>query len=231
VIGVLVVDDQPMAARAHAEMVDRVDGFRTVGIVHDGVSALTRIRRGDVDLVLLDLTMPGMDGLEVYRRLHALPQAPDVVVVTAVRDMATVRAAVRHGAMLYLVKPFTFPTLRERLLRYSSFRQTATTREAVDQRDIDEAIATLRTPAPVPVPKMLSPESLDAVRATLLEGCGPLTAVEVAERTGMARVTARRYLDHLAFTGVCSREPVYGRAGRPLLRYRIRAADEDQHLG
>lgn len=224
VIGVLVVDDQPAVARAHAEMVDRVDGFRTVGVVHDGVSALARVRRGDVDLVLLDLTMPGMDGLQVFRQLHRLPQVPDVVVVTAVRDLGAVRTAVRHGAMLYLVKPFTFATLRERLLRYASFRQTPTMREAVDQRDIDDAIATLRTPAPVPVPKTLSPESLDAVRAALLENGGPLTATEVAERTGMARVTARRYLDHLTLTGVCSREPVYGRTGRPLLRYRIRAA-------
>jgi response regulator of citrate/malate metabolism len=136
-----------------------------------------------------------------------------------------VRTAVRRGAAGYLVKPFTFATLRAGLLRYATFRRNATSREkAVDQRDVDEAIAVLRTATPGPVPKTLSPESLDAVRATLLAGSEPLTAAEVAERTGMARVTARRYLDHLTQTGVCSREPEYGRAGRPLLRYRVLAA-------
>jgi len=222
VISVLVVDDQPVVAQVHAQMVDRVDGFRTVGVAHDGQGALTRARGGDVDLVLLDLTMPGMDGIEVCRRLHALPRIPDIVVVTAVRDMETVRAAVTHGAMLYLVKPFTFSTLKARLLQYASFRQAAAVREAVDQRDIDDALATLRPPAQVPVPKTLSPESLDTVRAVLREAPEGLTAVEVAERTGMARVTARRYLEHLTSIEVCVREPVYGRAGRPLLRYRMR---------
>ncbi|NLT56922.1 MAG: response regulator [Actinomycetales bacterium] len=222
-IGVLVVDDQPMVARVQAEMVDRVDGFRTVAVVHDGNAALVRVHQGDVDLVLLDLSMPGMGGLEVCRRLHALPDAPDVIVVTAVRDMAAVHTAVRHGAVLYLVKPFTFTTLRERLMQYATFRRTATERRSVDQREIDEALAALRTPvSTTSVPKTLSPESLDAVRAALADEPAGLTAAETAERTGMARVTARRYLDHLTVSGVCLREPVYGRTGRPLLRYRLR---------
>lgn len=223
-INVLVVDDQPMVARVHAEMVSKVDGFQVVGVVHDGGTALSRVCRGGVDLVLLDLTMPGLDGIQVCRQLHALPEAPDVIVITAVREMTTVRAAVRHGAMLYLVKPFVFATLRERLLQYASFRAAAQTRDTVDQREIDEALATLRAPTPVAMPKTLSPESLEAVRAALLGSAEGLTAVEVAERTGMARVTARRYLDHLAVSGVCLREPLYGRAGRPVLRYRMRNA-------
>lgn len=219
VLRVLVVDDQPLVARAHRELVDRVDGFTAVDAVHDGPAALVRARQGDVDVVLLDLTMPGMDGIEVCRRLHAASGAPDVIVVTAVRDMAAVHTAVRHGAVLYVVKPFTFAVLRERLHQYVSFRRAAADGRAVDQCEIDAALATLRTPVPVPVPKSLSSESLDVVRAALLTADGPLTATEVADRTGMARVTARRYLEHLVTTGTCTREPEYGRTGRPVLRY------------
>jgi len=251
-IKVLVVDDQPMVAAVHREMVDGVDGFRAVGVAHDGRSALARVVRGDIDLVLLDLTMPGMDGLEVCRRLHALARPPDVIVVTAIRDMTTVHAAVRHGAALYLVKPFTACDLRERLRQYASFRRSAVAGAPVDQQEIDQALATLRVPSSPPVPKSLSAESLDAVRSLLARTCGTgtredgpgdpapagppdtpapgagpgtpqgLTAAEVAKLTGMARVTARRYLEHLVMDGVCVREPVYGRTGRPLLKYRIR---------
>lgn len=220
-INVLVVDDQPLVARVQGEMIDRIEGFRTVATVHDGNAALARVRQADIDLVLLDLTMPGMHGIEVCRRLHALQDPPGVVVVTAVRDMAAVHTAVRHGAMLYLVKPFTFATLRERLMQYASFHRAAGDRRAVDQREIDEVIATLRTPTPTAVPKTLSPESLEAVRTALVDEPDGLTAAETAERTGMARVTARRYLDHLTVSGICRREPVYGRTGRPLLRYRL----------
>ncbi|MDQ1289153.1 MAG: hypothetical protein QG622_2719 [Actinomycetota bacterium] len=221
-IDVLVVDDQSVVARVHAEMVSKVSGFRVAGIVHDGASALARVRQGGIDLVLLDLTMPGMDGIQVCRQLQALPHPPDVIVITAIRDMATVHAAVRHGAMQYLVKPFVFATLRERLTQYASFRNAASDHQAVDQKEIDEALATLRAPTPPVVPKTLSPESLDTVQTALRNADDGLTAAEVAASTGMARVTARRYLDHLVVSGVCSREPVYGRTGRPLLRYRIR---------
>jgi response regulator of citrate/malate metabolism len=238
-IRVLVVDDQPMVATVHREMVNGADGFRAVAVAHNGRTALARVVHGDIDLVLLDLTMPGMDGLEVCRRLHAMAEPPDVIVVTAVRDMTAVHAAVRHGAALYIVKPFTACDLRERLRQYASFRRSATAGTAVDQKEIDQALATLRVPAPPAVPKSLSPESLDAVRTVLREARETsdlrvpgspespevpegLTASEAAERTGMARVTARRYLEHLVTDGICVREPVYGRTGRPLLRYRLR---------
>jgi response regulator of citrate/malate metabolism len=221
-IGVLVVDDQHVVARVHAEMVSKVSGFEVAGVVHDGDSALARVRRGGVDLVLLDLTMPGKDGIEVCRQLQAVPNAPDVIVITAVRDMTAVRSAVRHGAVQYLVKPFVFATLRERLLQYATFREASSTRGAVDQRDIDRALAVLHAPTRPLTPKTLSPESLDAVQATLRDCPEGLTAAEVARLTGMARVTARRYLDHLVVSGVGLREPVYGGTGRPLLRYRLR---------
>lgn len=219
-IRVLVVDDQRIVAQAHREIVDGVPGFRTVAVAYDGRTALARVARGDIDVLLLDLTMPGMDGIEVCRALNARDPAPDVIAVTAVRDMAVVRQAVRHGAALYVVKPFTVATLRSRLLQYASFREAAADHDLVDQRRIDEALGTLRSPALATVPKTLSPESLDAVRAVLADAPEGLTATEVADRTGMARVTARRYLDHLVSVGTCRREPVYGHAGRPSLRYR-----------
>ena len=221
-IRVLVVDDQPMVAAVHREMVDKVDGFEVVAVAYSGQPAVFRAERGGIDLVLLDLTMPGMDGMEVCRRLHTLPDPPDVIAVTAIRDMATVRSAVKLGVVLYVVKPFTHAILRERLLQYASFRRAWQATSVVDQRDIDDALGALRVPAPAPVPKSMSPESLDAVLAALTDAPEGLTAVEVSERTGMARVTARRYLEHLLATDACDREPVYGRAGRPLLRYRLR---------
>jgi response regulator of citrate/malate metabolism len=223
VIRVLVVDDQPVVAGAHRLFVDRVPGFRVVDVAHDGESALARVGRGDVDLVLLDLSMPGMHGLEVCRSLQRLPDAPDVMVVTAARDLESVRAAVRHGAVHYLIKPFTFAMLRAKLDHYAIYRAAAAgRRDVTDQGEIDAALAALRDPSDAGLPKGMSRETLNAVRAALVATPEGLTAAHAAELVGASRVTVRRYLENLVVTGGCDREPVYGRAGRPQLRYRLR---------
>ena len=230
-IRVLVVDDQALVATAQGALVDRVPGFTTVSVAYDGLAALAAVGRGNADLVLLDLSMPGMDGLEVARRLQDLATPPDVIVVTAARDLETVRAAVRHGALLYLIKPFTFAALRAKLEQYRDYREvTAVAREVVDQDELDVTLAALRGGGESTLPKGLSRETLRAVRGALRASVPPLPAHEVGEAIGASRVTARRYLEHLVSVGLCERTPRYGNAGRPELSYRLveRASGSDQ---
>lgn len=221
-INVLVVDDQPAVAEGHRAYVERVRGFAVVGIVYDGPGALERCAAGEVDLVLLDLAMPGMSGLDVARALQDMEPGPDVMVLTASRDLNSVRAAMRSGALHYVVKPFTFATLRSKLEHYARFAEAAAgQREVIDQGEIDAALAHLRDPG-VELAKGLSKETLVAVRAALRAEPDGLSATTAAEIVGSSRVTARRYLEYLADTGGCERVPVYGRTGRPELLYRPR---------
>lgn len=220
-IRVLVVDDQVSVAEGHRRYVERVPGFEVVGVAHSGPQAIERCEHGAIDLVLLDLAMPGMHGLEVARALQAMPEGPDVMVLTASRDLQTVRAAMRGGALHYVVKPFSFAILRAKLLRYASYAEAATgAREVTDQSEIDAALAALRDPGGADLAKGMSKETLLAVRRALLAEPSGLSASRAAEVIGASRVTARRYLEHLAETGGCERVPVYGRTGRPELRYR-----------
>ncbi len=217
---VLVAHGRPATAREHRLLVDRVPGFRTVGLAADGDVALARAVRGGVDLVLLDLALPGRPGLDVCRALHHARGAPDVLVATAVRDRAAVRAAVRFGAVHYLVTPLRFAALRERLDAYAAYRAAAADRrDLADQGEVDALVATLRPPGSEHLPKGLAVESLDRVRAALAAAPDGLTADEAAVATGLSRVTARRYLEHLVVRGVCRRAPRYGAPGRPPLRY------------
>ncbi|MFT4218072.1 MAG: response regulator [Micropruina sp.] len=222
-IRVLVVDDQPVVAEGHSLYVRRVPGFEVVGVELDGRSAVERCAIGGVDLVLLDLDMPGMHGLEVARALQTMPDGPDIMVLTATRDVPSMRGAVRSGALHYVIKPFSFATLRAKLLHYASFVAATTgEREVLDQGEIDAALAALRDPAGPQLAKGMSKETMVAVRAAVRSAAGGLSASRVAEIIGASRVTARRYLEHLADTGGCERVPVYGRTGRPELTYRMR---------
>ena len=220
-IKVLVVEDDPVAADAHKLYVQRVAGFEVSGVAHTGAEAVRFAERHRIDLVLLDLHLPDAHGLQISRALRATNPTIDVIAVTSARDLAMVRAAVSAGVVQYLLKPFTFPTLRDKLERYAQFRDTVSTAgDAVGQADVDRALATLRGADDVGLPKGMSTDTLESVVAALRETSDGLSAVGAAQAVGISRVTARRYLEHLADIGTAVRRPQYGQVGRPELVYR-----------
>ncbi|MEU4236253.1 response regulator [Actinoplanes sp. NPDC026619] len=222
-VRVLVVEDEPLIAEAHAAYTARVDGFEVLGVAHTAQQAMAALRTLPVDLMLLDLHLPDLPGLELCRTLRAAGIATDVLVVTSARDLTMVRAAVSLGVTHYLLKPFTFATFREKLLGYARYRTALlSTEPAAAQHEIDRAFAALRGASPDSLPKGLDRKTLDLILGVLRAWPGPagLSAAEVGARMGASRVTARRYLEHLAETGQVARTPRYGGPGRPEVEYR-----------
>ena len=100
---ILIVDDDAALREGLAETLGDL-GHETEA-AQDGVIALQRLARPGIDAVLLDLRMPGLDGLEVLRRIRALPAPPPVAVLTAVPTAANTIEAMRLGAVDHLAKP------------------------------------------------------------------------------------------------------------------------------
>lgn len=217
-IRVLVVEDDPVAADAHLLYVGRVPGFAAVGRARTGAEARRLLDRTPVDLLLLDLHLPDVHGLHLARTLRAAGSQADVIAVTSARDLAMVREGVSLGVVQYVLKPFTFATLRDRLVRYAEFRRADG--EAGGQEEVDRALAALRAPGPAALPKGLSAPTLERVTAALREAAEGLTASRLAGVVGVSRITARRYLEHLVDAGRAARSPLYGQVGRPELVYR-----------
>lgn len=222
-IRTLVVDDDPVASQAHASYVGRVRGFEVVATAASGGDALRVLATRAVDLVLLDVNLPDVSGLEVLRRLRAAGHTTDVIMVTRARDLAVVQAAISFGATQYLVKPFGFNAVRAKLEGHLEYRARLGGGPVIAQHDVDGLFEGLRGPGSATdgLPKGVSRETLDAVAAALA-GAAPAgrTAVELAEALGTSRVTARRYLEYLAETGLSERSARYGGAGRPQVEYR-----------
>ncbi|GAA3933215.1 response regulator [Actinomadura viridis] len=219
-ISVLVVEDDPVAAEAHRQYVERVAGFEVAGVVHSGADALRFCERESVDVVLLDFYLPDTHGLNVCRALRAGGLAADVIAVTSARDLAVVRTAVSVGVVQYLLKPFTFASLRDKLEGYARFRQVAERPgEVSGQADVDGILATLRTSDQRSLPKGMSGATLEAITEVLTEAEDGLSAAAAASLTGVSRVTARRYLEYLADNGLAQRRPSYGQVGRPEVRF------------
>jgi response regulator of citrate/malate metabolism len=222
-IRVLVVEDEPIAADAHVVYVNRVPGFTVTGRAGTAAEALQVLARGEVDLVLLDMVLPDQHGLQVVRAMRAAGHTADVIAVTSARDLAVVRAAVSQGIVQYLIKPFVFSSLRDKLESYRDYRKLLTRDEPVAaQHQVDHLLATLRGSDRTALPKGLSRETFDAVAEALRANSDGRSATEVADLLSTSRITARRYLEHLADTGLASRHPRYRGSGRPEIEYRWR---------
>lgn len=218
-IRTLVVEDERVAAQAHAQYVRDVPGFELVAVAMSAQDAARVLREEPVDLVLLDMHLPDGHGLQLLRRLRAAGSRVDVIAVTSARDAEVVRDAVAQGVVGYLIKPFAFGALRERLLAYRTFHEGLQSSDDLDQGAVDRMLESLRPTSRPALPKGLGAETLEQVRAALAEH-GPSSASEVGEHLGSSRVTARRYLEHLAETGEVARVTRLGRAGRPEVEYR-----------
>jgi response regulator of citrate/malate metabolism len=162
-IRVLVVEDEPVASAAHAAYVGRMAGFTLAGTAPDGQSALRLLTElsasGEpVELVLLDMNLPDLHGLDIARRMRSAGILADIIAITAVREVAIVRSAVAIGVVQYLIKPFTYATFADKLTSYRLFRQQLTAPESgarrtgASQSEVDQAFASLRAPSELPLP-------------------------------------------------------------------------------
>jgi response regulator of citrate/malate metabolism len=229
-IRVLVVDDDFRVASVHAAYVEKVPGFIVVGQAHSAQAFVVNLETLAPDLVLLDLYLPDQHGLEVLKRLRQArsgASSVDVIVITAASDADSVRTAMQFGAFHYLLKPFGFVALQERLLAYQAMhRQLGSLRQA-DQLSVDRIYSAMSGTARAE-PKS---RTLEAVEQLLAELGLWLTAVEVAAKLGTSRATAQRYLSRLEASGKVVMALRYGTTGRPEHRYRHhRAADVPSDL-
>jgi response regulator of citrate/malate metabolism len=216
---VLVVDDDFMVAEIHRRFVERVEGFRTVGVARTGAEALSAARELRPHLILLDVYLPDMTGLEVLRRLRSEGDRVGVIMITAARELDTVSGALDGGAADYLIKPFEFGQLKVRLEAFAARADALESAAGADQSLIDTLFGRPGSAAEEALPKGLGAETgrlvLDAVR-----DAGEVSATECADLVGISRVSARRYLEHYLSAGALELRLQYG-VGRPERRYRM----------
>jgi response regulator of citrate/malate metabolism len=225
-ISVLIVEDEPLIAEAHRTYLGRLSGFSVAGVAHTARDAMrtaseAMATEAPIDLVLLDIGLPDASGIALASGLAGLRPAPDIIAITSERDLEMVRAAVGHGALAYLLKPFTFAAFRDRLERYRRYREALPAgTDAASQAEVDRALAELRVSGDRSVaPKGASPGTNDEIARAVRDSADGVTADEVAKQVGVSRVTAWRYLERLAEEGTVTRQTDYGKAGRPKTRY------------
>ncbi|HZG57034.1 response regulator transcription factor [Paenibacillus sp.] len=117
---VLTVDDEIMIKRTVRKLLEGSDTFRWIGDAEDGAEALEFVERMRPDVVVTDITMPVMDGLELIRRLKEAPRRPEIVILSGYDDFPFVQEAIRQGVADYLLKPIKPPEFQATMERIAA---------------------------------------------------------------------------------------------------------------
>lgn len=219
----LIVDDDFAVVAMHRRFVDGLEGFETTATAATGEEVVPIVQEQDIDLVLLDVHLPDISGLEVLARLRAAGfHATGVIMITAASEQETVKRALGQGVADYLVKPFSKDQLYDRLRRFRSTlaAQSTAGEETLSQAEVDTLLGrAAETPEPSSLPKGLSGPTFQLVSKTLRESGADMAASEVSAICGISRVSSRRYLEYLVSCGLAELRPRYGSTGRPEHRY------------
>lgn len=219
---VLIVEDDPMVAMINEQYIKRNKNFELVGKCSNGSSALDFLDNNDVDLLILDVYMPKMDGFETLRRVRNKKITVDAIMVTAANDRASLEEALHLGIVDYLVKPFTFDRFQMALEKYISQNNALRDFETLNQKSIDHIIDNTRKKSDDLYPKGIQEKTVDLIMEYLKANEGKwFTGDDIAEKVGLTGVTVRRYMNYLAESGRVIGEMNYETGGRPCMKYRI----------
>ncbi len=231
-IKVLIVEDDPMVAEINKRYLQDMKGFRLTGMVHTVKDAIDFLQKETVELILLDVYMPGENGLVLLKYIREHHLEMDVILITAAGEKDKIQTALRLGAVDYLIKPFEFDRFQQALLKFHDKYMFFANHSVLKQEDLDDRIlSTEQTQMEEPIidlPKGLTSSTLQVVVEVLkTKGTNPFSTDDISESTYISRVSVRKYLKFLTQIGVLKESLTYG-IGRPVYLYTLQVEKLNQ---
>lgn len=217
---VLVVDDDPMVADINRHCVEKNSMFCVKGLAKNGEEAIQFLEGNPVDLIILDVFMPIMDGIETLKNIRYRKFKSEVIMVTAANDTTTLEQTMHLGVLDYLVKPFTLERLQVSLEKFISKNKFLNENTVLDQNKIDSLISNPAQSENEELPKGIQRKTLDIILDCFKENSSWFTVDMISERIGISIVTTRRYLNFLVGRRVLEETINYETGGHPSVLYR-----------
>ncbi|MDK2879794.1 MAG: two-component system, CitB family, response regulator MalR [Thermoanaerobacteraceae bacterium] len=216
-IKVLIIEDDPMVAAVNKKYVNMVDGFNVVGIARNAEEAREYLKKTKVDLLLLDVYMPGENGMEILKQIRKHGYKLDVIMVTADSHGKDIDEALRYGVVDYLIKPFEFSRLKAALYNYLHRCEKIKSGSNLTQEELDSLLRSGN--AQCSEKKGFDRRTMEKILEALKAYDRPVSSEEIAKNLNISRVTAKKYLDYMEEQGMVKSEVQYGGAGRPVTLY------------
>ncbi|MED1951231.1 response regulator [Brevibacillus centrosporus] len=226
-ITVMIVEDDEVAAKIYEQFTLKLEGFQIIATTTTGKQALDMLHVVTPDMLLLDIFLPDMNGIDLLREVRKHFRGIDVIMITAANDVETVREAIRGGAYSYIIKPIMIDKFMSTLAQYASTRSQLQQHTTMDQMAVDKLFTkasitpTARTVENVTtLPKGIDKLTLKLIRDKMQVTAHSVNADDLAALAGMSHSTVRRYLEFLVSINEVTVETFYGTVGRPERKYR-----------
>lgn len=219
---VLIVDDDPMVADINRHYVEKNALFTVKGFARNGEEALEFLKKEPVDLVVLDVFMPVMDGIETLKNIRNRKDTVEVIMVTAANDTATLDQTMHLGVLDYLVKPFSLERLLVSLEKFVTKYNLINQNTVLDQSKIDSLITNPPVLKNQELPKGIQKKTLDKILEYFDTATFWQSVDIISKKLGISIVTIRHYLNYLVQEKVLEETINYETGGHPSVLYRKR---------
>ena len=223
---VLIVEDDPMVASIHRNYIERYGKLHIAAHCSNGHDALSIIEKQPIDLAIVDVYMPLMDGAAFVTELRKRALSTDIIMVTAANDAQHIRQFLTLGVLDYLVKPFEFSRFAQAIDRFMHKQSLFSAASSISQQALDTYfLSAADRHAGVPLLRKGLQEQtlsfiLEYMRAHAQES---MTCEQIAAALNLSRVTIRRYMNYLIEQGDVVSQIDYTTGGRPSMLYRFAA--------
>jgi two-component system, CitB family, response regulator MalR len=221
VINVLIVEDDPMVARFNQRYLEEIKGFHLIGISNSIEDAMVKVNEYKIDLVLLDVYMPGKrNGMDLLEQIRKEQRETDVILITAASEVDNIQSALRMGVVDYLIKPFEFERFKKALTTYRESNRMLQKQSTIDQSELDLLLLReVQAGEKSPLPKGLTSSTLLSIYDEIMSfEEQSFSTDDIADVTSISRVSIRKYLRFLKDIGVVDETLIYG-IGRPVYQY------------
>lgn len=221
---VLIVEDDPMVAMINEQYVKQNKNFTVSSVCKNGDEALSFLDNNTVDLIVLDVFMPVMDGVETLKAIRERKISSEVIMVTAANDTQTLENTMHLGVLDYLIKPFTMERFSVAIEKFMAQNKALKENTILDQKSIDLLMSNTQESKTISreteYPKGINRKTLSTIMNFFDENTGWQTADMIADKLKISIVTIRHYMNYLVQKKIIAEDINYETGGRPCMLYK-----------
>ena len=221
---VLIVEDDPMVSMINEQYVLKGSDFSIAGTCRNGNEAIEFLKSNTTDLILLDVYMPLMDGINTLKKIREMKISSEVIMITAANDTTTIEQTMNLGVLDYLIKPFAYDRFNVALEKFKIKHQLLKGSSVLDQHSLDSLITANfqkeKKELNIILPKGIQRTTLNRIKNFFDQNQNWQSVDMISDALGISLVTARNYLNYLVSQKIVLEDINYSTGGRPSMLYK-----------